>query len=100
LPWFIDEQWWIRYRQHDANQVGANRGLRALARRLGRVRDGWYRSEVEKIAKLVDPAGSISKLASSGRWCVRLGLIPHINQLRRSRIERLILLAFIILGIF
>ncbi|MDF0729866.1 glycosyltransferase [Pseudomonas entomophila] len=100
LPWFIDDQWWIRYRQHDANLVGANRGVRALARRLSRVRDGWYRKEVGQIARLVDPTGRVSRLASSGRWCVRLGLVPHINQLRRSRLERLILLAFIIMGIF
>lgn len=98
--WIIDEQWWILYRQHGANQVGANHGWKAVSRRLGKVRGGWYRNEVEGIARLVDPAGRVARLASSGSWWTRLQLIPSIRQLRRSPGGRFVLLAFLLTGLF
>ncbi|SBS25764.1 Glycosyl transferase family 2 [Marinomonas aquimarina] len=93
FAWFIDEQAWMRYRQHANNQVGVNTGWRAYLKRIRQVANKSYRQQVLAIAELVNPS-----LASSlNRFAFRLS---HILQLRRRPRDRLALLVMFILCIY
>jgi rhamnosyltransferase len=41
------------YRQHERNQVGANKGLSPLIARYKTIHDGWWFNQVRMIARLV-----------------------------------------------
>jgi rhamnosyltransferase len=51
--WFIDPMPSVEYRQHGSNQVGANTGLIPLITRYRRIYNGWWFSQVKKVALLV-----------------------------------------------
>lgn len=51
--WVIDTSSYMRYRQHDSNQFGANTGFTALTSRLAKVRNGWWLDQAATISKLV-----------------------------------------------
>lgn len=46
LQWYIDPVSYIRYRQHNNNDTGANLGLTAALKRLHLFRSGWYFDQV------------------------------------------------------
>lgn len=50
--WVIDNRSYMRYRQHENNQVGVNNGLKAFRKRLSQVFDGWWLSQAALIARL------------------------------------------------
>ncbi|WP_236189923.1 glycosyltransferase [Pseudomonas pharyngis] len=52
--WFTDPVPSMQYRQHESNQVGANIGINSLAVRYKTIHDGWWFSQVQLIAALVD----------------------------------------------
>lgn len=51
--WFLDNRPTVRYRQHETNDTGANQGWRAAARRVRRIRAGWYRNQILLLAELM-----------------------------------------------
>ncbi|MGN4051349.1 glycosyltransferase [Pseudomonas sp. SM4] len=51
--WCIDPVSSMEYRQHERNQVGANKGLSPLIARYKTIHDGWWFSQVQLIARLV-----------------------------------------------
>ncbi|WJK08347.1 glycosyltransferase [Pseudomonas fluorescens] len=51
--WFIDSRPSMDYRQHERNQVGANKGMKSLIARYKTIRDGWWFSQVQTIVKLI-----------------------------------------------
>lgn len=51
--WYIDSSPSMDYRQHERNQVGANKGLSSLFARYKTIRDGWWFSQVQTIVKLI-----------------------------------------------
>ncbi|WP_458718170.1 glycosyltransferase [Pseudomonas gregormendelii] len=51
--WVIDTSSYMRYRQHDSNEFGANTGLTALTSRLAKVRNGWWLDQAATISRLV-----------------------------------------------
>lgn len=53
FKWFIDYRPSMSYRQHERNQVGANTGLNPLIARYKTIHDGWWFSQVRRIARLV-----------------------------------------------
>ncbi|WP_336353844.1 glycosyltransferase [Pseudomonas atacamensis] len=53
FSWFIDPKPSMDYRQHERNQVGANKGLSSLVARYKTIRDGWWFSQVQMIVRLV-----------------------------------------------
>jgi rhamnosyltransferase len=53
FSWYIDPWPSMEYRQHERNQVGANKGLRSLIYRYKTIHDGWWFSQVQLIARLV-----------------------------------------------
>ncbi len=101
LVWFIDPVPKILYRQHEANQVGANKGLKAIKARLSLLRAGWYRNEVSKIAKLIWPnvqslPGDLVERGDVSRYF----LIFNFNELRRRFRDRIFLAIMIFFGIY
>lgn len=53
FSWYIDPEPSMEYRQHERNQVGANKGLSSLISRYKTIHDGWWFSQVQLIARLV-----------------------------------------------
>lgn len=51
--WFIDPIPSMDYRQHESNQVGANKGLSALLARYKTIQNGWWFGQVRMIALLI-----------------------------------------------
>ncbi|MVV48164.1 glycosyltransferase [Pseudomonas sp. PB120] len=51
--WYIDPEPSMDYRQHERNQVGANKGLSPLIARYKTIHDGWWFNQVQLIANLV-----------------------------------------------
>lgn len=46
LTWHFDARPWMRYRQHDGNEIGSRGGLQAIRKRLDLIRNGWFRAQV------------------------------------------------------
>lgn len=51
--WYIDPEPSMDYRQHERNQVGANKGLSPLISRYKTIHDGWWFNQVQLITQLV-----------------------------------------------
>jgi rhamnosyltransferase len=90
--WLIDPIPKMRYRQHEDNQVGINKGWKATFRRLSLLRSGWYKEQVLLIAQLVNTDNSLF----TSRW----HLLKKITQLRRDWKDRLVLCACVLMGLF
>ena len=85
--WLIDDQALMLYRQHEANQVGTNKGLKALVHRAKKVLSGWAFEQSRLMAqanKLNESSFVKSWLDGSRVGYIRLGLnAKHCR--RRSR---------------
>jgi rhamnosyltransferase len=75
--WYIDPEPSMDYRQHERNQVGANKGLRPLIARYKTIHDGWWFNQVQLIAQLIGP-----------------GSDPFVQRLLSLRLTELISLSF------
>ncbi len=82
--WIIDDYVSMRYRQHDSNEIGANRGLNAIKARLARVLSGQYRNDILSIAKVVDAPSRIMFALTRLSLRDRIWLLGHVYQFRRS----------------
>lgn len=51
--WYIDPNSSMEYRQHEKNQVGANKGLKPLITRYKTIHDGWWFGQVRLISDLI-----------------------------------------------
>lgn len=98
--WLIDRDASVLYRQHDANELGANAGLGGVPLRWRRLTSGWFRSQVLQIARLW--SGPHEEVAARlERWSVgdRLWIALHARQLRRRPRDQLALAAMSLLGV-
>ncbi len=87
--WFIDYVPLIHYRQHEKNQVGVNSGMKAYGVRVSKVRNKWYRCQVEKIARLLGfdvPTRSF--------------MLRNFLQLRRRSRDTFVLLIFVLFRLY
>ena len=91
--WFIDPEPKMKYRQHDANQVGANSSFEGMVYRIKIILSGQV---FESIAILVSSLGIPSIQLSSRMGLLRLAL--KARQLRRRRVDQA--LAFIAILFF
>ena len=84
--WYIDPVSSMDYRQHPANLIGANVGVRSLVARYRTIRSGWWLAQVRLIARLVgvqDDAWVASWLKMGRRQM--LTLAGSAGQCRRRR---------------
>ena len=104
--WVIDPTPSMQYRQHHANVVGANFGLKPALTRLKKIKSGWYRYQVTLISRV---AGSINKkqdlldfqeLVQSNNPIDQFRLIPYALRGRRKLIDRAVLMLTILFFIF
>lgn len=106
LKWAIDPQPSVQYRQHSNNVVGANVGLKAKWTRLKKLRKGWYRSQVIKIAQVCnriapnDKTNKLLVLLNSKNYFSHLQLLLYLSKARRSFADRCLLATSIVLGLF
>ncbi len=91
--WCIDSEPSMMYRQHSSNQVGTNKGFKAILKRLEMVRSHWYRRQVKAISQLVAPDSP--ERVTSFKF-----MLKNANQLRRKRSERFALVAMRLVGLF
>jgi rhamnosyltransferase len=94
LRWHIDNRIGVDYRQHSANQLGANLGLAAFRKRFLAVYDGMYRANVMHLRRLVD---SNSNIPLSDQYTV---LLRNAFHLRRRPRDALLLIFLIGLGLY
>jgi rhamnosyltransferase len=94
MPWYIDDWPLLEYRQHASNQVGFNSGLKAYLKRIIMVKGKWYRAEIEKIVRLINPTDQIGISFDRGF------LIKNFWQLRRRTRDAYALLVMLLLGVF
>lgn len=98
--WFIDREASVLYRQHDANELGANATLRGLPVRWRRLTTRWFREQVLRIGRLW--SGPHEELISRlERWHFvdRLWMAVHARELRRRPRDQLALAAMCLLGV-
>jgi rhamnosyltransferase len=96
FSWVIDPRPTMLYRQHHANQFGANRGVRAAASRLRRIHNGWYASQILRIGSCLNaldlpPLAPLNHPTAGSRLRLLL-MAPHI----RRRLSEGILVALLV----
>jgi rhamnosyltransferase len=92
FAWLIDKVSVMRYRQHGANQLGVNIGPQAAKNRVQQVKSGWYRRQVESIARAcgADSQALVCKVLRM-TWSGRLSLALHAGKFRRRYRDALFL---------
>jgi rhamnosyltransferase len=104
--WLIDTVPSVQYRQHQSNVVGANVGFKAKLARLQKLRQGWYRKEVAKIAQVcnrIAPNNATNRLLfllGSKDCFSQLRLLSYISKARRNLVDRGLLATSIVVGFF
>jgi len=96
--WHIDNVPTVLYRQHDANELGANSGLSAKLSRYKRLKNGWYRSEVLKVLNVCtklnsqnQELGELQRTLNSDGWVSKIKLLKYLGQTRRKFVDRIAL---------
>jgi len=101
FAWFIDKVSFMRYRQHRTNEFGANAGLKMAKNRIENVKSGWYRGQVEAIARAcgVDSQKLVHKVLSKS-WKGRISLAIHAGKFRRRYRDAFVLALISMMGWF
>lgn len=90
-PWFIDDVSGLDYRQHEANVVGAAKGLRAKLARLDLIKNGWYRDQILQISYLSGASNTVIDYVKHPKMRQWWKLAIYSRGLRRSLPEALAL---------
>lgn len=104
--WYIDDISSVKYRQHHANEFGANFGAAARIARIKKLSDNWYRKEVIKILDVCmtlsnDPDYiDLSRLLRQKNPANQFKLLFYVNRARRRIADRIVLATAITLQIF
>ena len=91
--WVIDDRSFMRYRQHENNQVGVNSGLSAFQKRISQVFDGWWLNQAALISRLNDLEKNrfVQSWISLGRFgLIRLALASY--KCRRRARDKIVLM--------
>ncbi len=101
LSWHIDAEPKLRYRQHGSNEVGANKGFTAIYNRLKKIRSGWYRTEVNKVARVTALGVDKKNVAflTDGRVS-RWFILRNAAYIRRRFRDRVVLVLLVLLGLY
>lgn len=96
--WVIDNRSFIKYRQHEFNDTGANYGLLAIYKRLLKFKDGTYENQIKNIVlltKVYDPITFNFLKSNSTIYYYSLLL----KESRREIKERLLIFMISFLGL-
>ncbi|MDU0314728.1 glycosyltransferase [Phycicoccus sp. M110.8] len=86
--WYIDTEPQMLYRQHDSNQIGANRGLGAKVRRVAQLRRGWMWEQAAAVIEVVGAQEAMpARLMKQRGLGARLRLAAVAPKCRRRRID-------------
>lgn len=88
FSWYIDTESGLDYRQHAANQVGANIGIASMWSRFKTIQDGWWFGQVFLISSILGHPWALLDVASSQRRRVFLMLAWHAAECRRRPRDR------------
>ncbi len=107
--WQIDSEPSVLYRQHDANVMGSNVGLRSARTRLGLIRRHWHREQATLLARLAarhaegpqqDALRAIEEALATRTLPHRRTLMTRVTQFRRRPRDRAAIALLIALGIW
>lgn len=104
--WVIDAKPSMRYRQHKANVVGANSGLKPALARLEKIYNGWYRHQVALVSSVVASINHdnnfllFQKIIQRKTVANQLRLLSYVPSGRREPVARLCLFFSVLLFIF
>lgn len=99
--WIIDAYPGMKYRQHGSNQVGANNSWGAARKRLALIKNRWYRSEISKIANVLNlnDLPFVKKILVPG-YTSNLYVLLNVHRARRRLRDRIALSVACLLGFF
>lgn len=95
--WRIDSRPTLKYRQHGSNVLGVNFGVSAWKNRLLWVMNGWYRTEVTKLSRVVQQLSKDAYVQTAcqvileARVIQNFKLLRYVSQSRRNLTDRLFL---------
>lgn len=107
--WFIDGDATVEYRQHEANELGANEGVRQNLRRLQQIASRRHRDDVRAIIAAASEVATpsererlelLAELTRRTDPVARMRLARLAPRLRRRRRDRLALAATILAGLW
>jgi len=104
--WVIDDVPSVKYRQHGTNVIGANIGIKAKYVRLQKIRSHWYRDEVIRISQVclriskTPNTTRLYRLLTNKNIFSQVKLLTLIPKVRRKALDRLLLTALILTGLF
>jgi len=82
--WYIDEHSALDYRQHENNVVGASNGFKAIRSRLKLMGNGWYRQQIDHIAKLSGAENPVIDFIRAPGLRGALVAITKVRECRRK----------------
>ncbi|WP_313740198.1 glycosyltransferase [Pseudomonas sp.] len=86
--WFIDPLPGLDYRQHERNQVGVNSGFASAVMRWRKIADGWWFSQAQRTARLLEMDNPFMPLEGRRAW---LKLARHARVCRRRTRDQAVL---------
>lgn len=101
MNWMIETEPLVAYRQHEDNELGAHRGLGAIASRFKNLRSGRYLDQFiathdaamavgiqeGRDAQWLHRMSTLGALLTDGSWRSRLGLLRQAKRIRRKPSE-------------
>lgn len=100
--WFIDPVAGMDYRQHPSNQIGANAGLGSAFKRLKKVFNGWWFSQVRLICELIIDDACVMQTDRpelGGRWAL-IKLMMQSRKCRRRKRDQMVFAGLCVLLLF
>lgn len=90
--WYIDTEPQMLYRQHDSNQIGANRGVGAKLRRIAQLRRGWMWKQAGAIIEVVGAHETVpARLMRQRGLGSRVRLAAVSPRCRRRAVDAVVL---------
>ncbi|MEO5342828.1 MAG: glycosyltransferase [Gammaproteobacteria bacterium SHHR-1] len=89
LPWFIDPLPQVHYRQHGANELGVNRGLRPLIFRARAIFGGLAWQQVALLLEILFDSNNKAPIQPPRSSADFLRLALKAGQCRRRRLDRI-----------
>lgn len=93
--WIIDGSPHILYLQHESNETGVNRGLKAGKKRLKMLSSGWYFEQIKLMLDIISPKNDINLRLKRLSLFDKLFFLKKIFRLRRIKKHSLIMAFFL-----